>query len=47
VLVSTVGGLSLFGINGFVTGPLIAALFVAAWTLFRDEKAGLHRQHLL
>jgi predicted PurR-regulated permease PerM len=47
VLVSTVGGLSLFGINGFVIGPLIAALFVAAWTLFRDEKAGLHRQHLL
>jgi predicted PurR-regulated permease PerM len=47
VLVSTVGGLSLFGINGFVIGPLIAALFVAAWTLFRDEKSGLHRQHLL
>jgi predicted PurR-regulated permease PerM len=39
VLVSTLGGLSIFGINGFVIGPLIAALFVAAWTLFRDEKA--------
>ena len=23
------------------------ALFVAAWTLFRDEKAGLHRRHAL
>jgi predicted PurR-regulated permease PerM len=38
ILVSTVGGLSLFGINGFVIGPLIAALFVAGWTIFRDER---------
>jgi predicted PurR-regulated permease PerM len=38
VLVSTVGGLSLFGINGFVIGPLIAALFIAGWRLFRDEQ---------
>lgn len=40
VLVSTVGGLSVFGINGFVIGPLIAALFVSVWTLFRDEQQG-------
>jgi predicted PurR-regulated permease PerM len=39
VLVSTLGGLSIFGINGFVIGPMIAALFVACWTLFRDEQA--------
>ncbi len=38
VLVSTVGGMSLIGINGFVIGPLIAALFIAAWTLFRDDR---------
>jgi predicted PurR-regulated permease PerM len=38
VLVSTVGGMSLFGINGFVIGPLIAALFIASWRLFRDEQ---------
>lgn len=38
ILVSTLGGLSIFGINGFVIGPLIAALFMAAWTIFRDEK---------
>ena len=37
VLVSTVGGMSLIGINGFVIGPLIAALFISAWTLFRDD----------
>lgn len=38
VLVSTLGGLALFGINGFVIGPLIAALFIACWELFRDEQ---------
>lgn len=37
VLVSTLGGLALFGINGFVIGPLIAALFVAFWSLYTDE----------
>lgn len=40
ILVSTVGGLSIFGINGFVIGPLIAALFMAAWTIFREERHG-------
>ena len=43
VLVSTLGGISIFGINGFVIGPLIAALFIAAWTLFRDEQAAERR----
>jgi len=34
VLISTLGGMALFGINGFVIGPLIAALFMASWDLF-------------
>jgi predicted PurR-regulated permease PerM len=34
VLISTLGGLSIFGLNGFVIGPLIAALFIATWDLF-------------
>ena len=38
ILVSTVGGISIFGINGFVIGPLIAALFISAWTTFREER---------
>jgi predicted PurR-regulated permease PerM len=38
VLISTVGGISLFGINGFVIGPLIAALFISAWSLFMQEQ---------
>jgi len=31
VLVSTLGGISIFGINGFVLGPVIAAIFMAVW----------------
>lgn len=34
VLFSTIGGISLFGIIGFVLGPLIAALFMAVWQIF-------------
>lgn len=37
VLVSTLGGISQIGMNGFVVGPLVAALFIAVWSLFRDE----------
>ena len=40
VLLSTLGGFVLFGINGFVVGPLVAALFVAFWGIFmRDFNA--------
>jgi len=34
VLITTLGGIALFGINGIVIGPVIAALFIAAWDLF-------------
>jgi predicted PurR-regulated permease PerM len=34
VLVSTLGGISIFGINGFVLGPVIAAMFMAVWHIF-------------
>lgn len=39
VLISTVGGISLFGLSGFVIGPLIAALFISAWSLFTKQHA--------
>jgi predicted PurR-regulated permease PerM len=39
VLISTIGGLALIGINGFVIGPLIAAMFVAAWQIVAAERA--------
>jgi len=37
VLLSTLGGFAVFGMNGFVVGPLIAALFVAFWEIFVRE----------
>jgi predicted PurR-regulated permease PerM len=37
VLFSTLGGLSLFGISGFVLGPIIAALFLSMWVMFAEE----------
>ncbi|MFI8223463.1 AI-2E family transporter [Pseudomonas sp. NPDC085632] len=38
ILISTLGGLSVFGLNGFVIGPLIAALFMSSWALFAETK---------
>jgi len=37
VLLSTLGGFAMFGINGFVIGPLVAALFLAFWDIFIRE----------
>lgn len=37
VLLSTVGGLVMFGINGFVVGPLVAALFLVVWQIFSRD----------
>ncbi len=39
VLLSTLGGLTIFGLSGFVIGPVIAALFLTVWDLFADEHA--------
>lgn len=38
VLVATVGGISLFGLNGFVMGPVVAALFLVAWRLLGEVR---------
>ena len=38
VLVSTLGGIAAFGLNGFVIGPLIAAIFIAAWEISLGSK---------
>ena len=34
VLFSTLGGIALLGINGFIVGPVVAAIFMAAWDTF-------------
>lgn len=38
VLISTLGGISMLGINGFILGPVVAALFMAGWENFRPSK---------
>jgi predicted PurR-regulated permease PerM len=42
VLIATLGGLAAFGLNGFVIGPVIAAIFLVCWDIFaqarREEK---------
>ncbi len=38
VLISTLGGLAVFGANGIVVGPIIAALFLASWDIVSTSK---------
>lgn len=45
VLLSTLGGLSMFGLNGFVIGPLIAVVFIAFWQIFGREFNESHPEH--
>jgi predicted PurR-regulated permease PerM len=37
VLISTLGGIEVFGLNGFVIGPLIAAIFMVTWEIFSSS----------
>jgi predicted PurR-regulated permease PerM len=42
VMITTLGGLAVFGINGFVLGPAIAAMFMAVWHIYgvaHEDKA--------
>ena len=34
ILLSTLGGLAMFGISGIITGPIIAALFITVWDIY-------------
>jgi predicted PurR-regulated permease PerM len=38
VLISTLGGIEVFGLNGFVIGPLIAAMFMVSWEIFSASR---------
>ncbi len=40
VMVTTLGGMAVFGINGFVLGPVIAAMFFALWHLALTTRRG-------
>ena len=39
VLISTLGGLAVFGINGFIIGPVVAAMFIAVWDIYVSERS--------
>lgn len=38
VMITTLGGLVVFGVNGFVLGPVIAAMFFAVWHLYMTTR---------
>ena len=39
VLIATLAGLELFGLNGIIVGPMIAALFIAVWQIVADYRS--------
>jgi len=43
ILISTLGGIAIFGVNGFLIGPVIAAMFIASWDIFSTARHGKMR----
>jgi predicted PurR-regulated permease PerM len=41
VLISTLGGMAIFGLTGFVIGPVIAAMFMAVWDIVASSRPGI------
>jgi predicted PurR-regulated permease PerM len=39
VLIATLGGMAIFGVNGFLLGPVIAAMFMATWDIFSGSRS--------
>jgi predicted PurR-regulated permease PerM len=39
ILITTLGGISLVGFSGIVLGPLVAGLFLASWSILREQRA--------
>jgi predicted PurR-regulated permease PerM len=40
VMITTLGGLAVFGVNGLIVGPAIAAMFIAVWHIYGTMQAG-------
>ncbi|MDP3031298.1 MAG: AI-2E family transporter, partial [Rhodocyclaceae bacterium] len=38
VMITTFGGIALLGINGFVIGPTVAAMFIAVWHIQTETR---------
>ena len=34
IFFSTMGGLEVFGVSGFIVGPILAAVFLTVWDIF-------------
>ena len=39
ILLSTLGGITIFGLSGFIIGPVVTALFIALWSTFNSYKS--------
>ena len=37
IFFGTLGGISMFGLLGFIVGPIIAALFVTIWQIYAEN----------
>jgi predicted PurR-regulated permease PerM len=40
IFLGTLGGIALFGVIGFIVGPIIAALFVTIWDIYGEAFQG-------
>lgn len=38
VLITTLGGIAVFGLSGIVIGPVVAGLFLAGWTILAEQR---------
>jgi predicted PurR-regulated permease PerM len=47
VLISTLGGIEIFGVNGIVLGPLIAAMFTVVWDIFSASRQSAQDDHTI
>ncbi len=43
VLISTLGGISVAGLNGFVIGQMVAAMFIAVWDIFTATRGAFNK----
>jgi len=43
IFLSTLGGLVVFGLSGFVIGPIVASLFLAIWEMYDNGSVNAHR----
>lgn len=44
VMITTLGGLAVFGINGLIVGPAIAAMFIAVWHIYVTTRSSAPAQ---